>query len=164
MADPKFSNGDFVVYPSHGVGKVEGVETQEIAGHSLEVIVINFDKDRMTLRLPIAKAKSAGLRNVSSKPQMTNAIDVLKSKGRVKRMMWSRRAQEYEDKINSGNPNSVAEVVRELYRNVNQPDQSYSERQVYQNAMGRLVGELAVVEKIDEEKATKKIEKILEAA
>ena len=164
MADPKFSNGDFVVYPSHGVGRVEGVEKQEIAGYNLEVIVINFDKDRMTLRLPIAKAKSAGLRNVSSKAKMVNAIDVLKSKGRVKRMMWSRRAQEYDEKINSGNPNSVAEVLRELHRNTDQPDQSYSERQVYQNALGRLVGELAVVEKIDEDKAAKKIEKILEAA
>jgi len=164
MADSKFSNGDFVVYPSHGVGKIKGIEKQEIAGHSLEVIVINFDKDRMTLRLPIAKAKSSGLRSVSSKVQMMNAIEVLKSKGRVKRMMWSRRAQEYEDKINSGSPRSVAEVVRELHRDTGQPDQSYSERQVYQNAMGRLVGELAVVEKIDEDKAVKKIEKILEAA
>ena len=156
-----FSKGDLVVYPTHGVGKIVGVETQEIAGHRLSLFVVHFDKDRMTLRVPLGKAKLSGLRRLSTRKEMDAALTRLKGRSRVKRTMWSRRAQEYEAKINSGNPASIAEVVRDLYRNVGQPEQSYSERQIYQAAMDRLVREFAAVEKIDEDVATKRLEQIL---
>ncbi|MCP5368656.1 MAG: CarD family transcriptional regulator [Hyphomicrobiales bacterium] len=159
-----FSEGDFVVYPTHGVGKVLGVETQKIAGHELQLFVISFDRDRMTLRVPTTKASTSGLRKLSSKKIMENALTTLKGRARVKRTMWSRRAQEYEAKINSGDPVSIAEVVRDLHRNVGQPDQSFSERQIYEAALDRLACELAAVEKIDKEKATEKLEKLLMAA
>ncbi|MBS0271936.1 MAG: CarD family transcriptional regulator [Proteobacteria bacterium] len=159
-----FSCGNHVVYPAHGVGKIKSIESHEIGGHSLEMFVISFEKDRMTLRLPVAKAKSSGLRPVCTSKEMANAINTLKTRGRVKRSMWSRRAQEYEAKINSGDPICLAEVVRELYRTATQPEQSYSERQVYQNALTRLAGEIAAVENIDTENAIQKVETILEAA
>jgi CarD family transcriptional regulator len=159
-----FGEGDFVVYPTHGVGKITGVETQEIAGHRLSVFVVHFDKDRMTLRVPTAKAKASGLRRLSTRKQMDAALAKLRGRAKAKRTMWSRRAQEYEAKINSGDPISIAEVVRELYRNVGQPEQSYSERQIYQAALDRLVREFAAVEKIDEPTATKRLEQILNAA
>jgi CarD family transcriptional regulator len=159
-----FGEGDFVVYPTHGVGKITGVETQEIAGHRLSVFVVHFDKDRMTLRVPTATAKTSGLRRLSSRKQMDAALAKLRGRAKAKRTMWSRRAQEYEAKINSGDPISIAEVVRELYRNVGQPEQSYSERQIYQAALDRLVREFAAVEKIDEPTATKRLEQILNAA
>jgi CarD family transcriptional regulator len=162
--DIGFKKGDFVVYPTHGVGKVLGIETQEISGHSLQVITILFDKDRMTLRVPVAKAKNSGLRKLSSRKVMDSALQTLKGRSRTKRAMWSRRAQEYEAKINSGDPVSIAEVVRDLHRNADQPDQSYSERQIYQAALDRLVRELAAVESIDENAATKKLEQVLRAA
>ncbi|MBP6951732.1 MAG: CarD family transcriptional regulator [Alphaproteobacteria bacterium] len=159
-----FTCGHHVVYPAHGVGKIKSIETHEIGGSSLEMFVISFDKDRMTLRLPVAKAKTSGLRPVSTTKEMAHAINALKSRGRVRRSMWSRRAQEYETKINSGNPIFLAEVVRELYRTANQPEQSYSERQVYQNALMRLAGEIAAIESIDTDHAIQKVEKVLEAA
>jgi CarD family transcriptional regulator len=159
-----FSCGHHVVYPAHGLGKIKSIETHDIAGHSLEMFVISFEKDRMTLRLPVTKAKSAGLRPVCTQKEMANAINGLKVRGRVRRSMWSRRAQEYEAKINSGDPVSLAEVVRELYRGASQPEQSYSERQVYQNALQRLAGEIAAIEDIETEHAIQKVEKILEAA
>ncbi len=159
-----FSCGHHVVYPAHGVGKIKSIETHEIGGHSLEMFVISFEKDRMTLRLPVAKAKNSGLRPICSNKEMAQAINALKGRGRIRRAMWSRRAQEYETKINSGDPISLAEVVRELYRTASQPEQSYSERQVYQNALNRLAGEIAAVENIDTENAIQKVEKILEAA
>lgn len=159
-----FSCGNHVIYPAHGVGKIKAIETHEIGGHSLEMFVISFEKDRMTLRLPTAKAKNSGLRPVCTPKELTNAINTLKSRGRVRRTMWSRRAQEYETKINSGDPIFLAEVVRELYRTAAQPEQSYSERQVYQNALGRLAGEIAIIESIDHEQAVERVEKILEAA
>ena len=143
-----------MVYPTHGVGKILGIETQEIAGHSLNVFVVHFDKDRMTLRVPVAKAKGSGLRRLSTRKEMDAALAKLKGRSRAKRTMWSRRAQEYEAKINSGDPASIAEVVRDLYRNAGQPEQSYSERQIYQAALDRLVREFAAVEKIDEGTAT----------
>jgi CarD family transcriptional regulator len=161
---PPFTAGDFVVYPTHGVGKILGVEEQEIAGYKLSVFVVHFDKDRMTLRVPLGKAKASGLRKLSSRKEMDAALAKLRGRSRVKRTMWSRRAQEYEAKINSGDPASIAEVVRDLYRNVGQPEQSYSERQIYQAALDRLVREFAAVEKIDEETATKRIEQVLNAA
>lgn len=159
-----FSCGNHVVYPAHGLGTIKSVETQEISGQSLEMFVISFEKDRMTLRLPVAKAQSAGLRPICTPKELATAINGLKTKGRPKRAMWSRRAQEYEAKINSGNPLSLAEVVRELYRGPSQPEQSYSERQVYQTALFRLAGEMAAVEEIDATDAVVKVEKILEAA
>ena len=159
-----FAAGDFVVYPTHGVGKISGIETQEIAGYSLNVFVVNFDKDRMTLRVPVGKAKGAGLRRLSTRKEMDAALAKLKGRSRAKRTMWSRRAQEYEAKINSGDPASIAEVVRDLYRNVGQPEQSYSERQIYQAALDRLVREFAAVEKIDEGTAVKRVEQMLSVA
>ena len=122
VSDLNYKEGDFVVYPTHGVGKVESIKKQEIAGHSLELIVISFDKDRMTLRVPVSKAATSGLRKLSSRKLIDEAIEILKGRARVKRTMWSRRAQEYEAKINSGDPVLIAEVVRDLHRNVGQPD------------------------------------------
>ena len=162
--DKDFSAGDYVVYPTHGVGQVTGVEAQEIAGHKLKMLVVEFPKERMTLRVPLAKATGAGLRRLSSRKIMETALKTLKGRSRVKRTMWSRRAQEYEAKINSGDPVAIAEVVRDLHRNVGQPDQSYSERQIYQAAFERLAREFAAVEKIDEATATKRIEQVLQAA
>jgi CarD family transcriptional regulator len=159
-----FAAGDLVVYPTHGVGKILAVENQEIAGHTLNVFVVHFDKDRMTLRVPVAKAKNSGLRRLSTRKEMESALTKLKGRSRAKRTMWSRRAQEYEAKINSGDPGSIAEVVRDLYRNVGQPEQSYSERQIYQAALDRLVREFAAVEKIDEDAAVKRVEQMLSAA
>jgi CarD family transcriptional regulator len=161
---PPFGEGDWVVYPTHGVGKILGIETQEIAGFQLSVFVVHFEKDRMTLRVPLAKAKNSGLRKLSSRKEMDAALTKLKGRSRAKRTMWSRRAQEYEAKINSGDPASIAEVVRDLHRNSGQPEQSYSERQIYQAALDRLVREFAAVEKIDEATATKRIEQVLQAA
>jgi CarD family transcriptional regulator len=162
--DLGFRKGDFVVYPTHGVGKVMGIESQEISGHSLQVIIILFDKDRMTLRVPVTKAKNSGLRKLSSKKVMETALQTLKGRSRVKRAMWSRRAQEYEAKINSGDPVSIAEVVRDLHRNADQPDQSYSERQIYQAALDRLVRELAAIEGMDEQAATERLHQVMKAA
>lgn len=160
----KFNKGDHVVYPAHGVGLIKGFEDQEIAGHSLELIVIDFEKDRMTLRVPKTKAETSGLRRLSTKGEMDNAIKTLKGRSRVRRTMWSRRAQEYEAKINSGDPILIAEVVRDLHRNAGQPDQSYSERQIYQAAFDRLMREFAAVEKLDEDSAVEQLETVLQAA
>jgi CarD family transcriptional regulator len=159
-----YSAGDFVVYPTHGVGKVLGIETQEISGLSLELIIIKFDKDRMTLRVPVEKAQNSGLRKLSTRKVMDTALTTLKGRSRAKRTMWSRRAQEYEAKINSGDPVLIAEVVRDLHRGDDQPDQSYSERQMYQAALDRLARELAALEKIDEVAAAQKLEDMLKAA
>lgn len=156
-----FESGDYVVYPSHGVGKVKGIESQTIAGHDLQVFVIDFEKDRMTLRIPLAKAKNSGLRRLSSRTEMEEALKILRGRSRAKRAMWSRRAQEYEAKINSGDPVSIAEVLRDLHRPADQPEQSYSERQIYQAALERLARELAAVEHIDETKAAERLEQVL---
>ena len=156
--DSGFRKGDFVVYPTHGVGKVLGVETQEVSGHSLQLIIIHFEKDRMTLRVPVAKAKNSGLRKLSSRKVMDAALQTLKGRSRVKRAMWSRRAQEYEAKINSGDLVSIAEVVRDLHRASGQPEQSYSERQLYEAALARMAREVAAVERIDEQAAVKRVE------
>lgn len=160
----KISAGDYVVYPTHGVGKVTGFEDQEIDGDKLKLIVIDFQKDRMILRVPITKAETSGLRRLSSKDEMKVALKTLKGRSRVRRTMWSRRAQEYEAKINSGDPVSIAEVVRDLHRNADQPDQSYSERQIYQAAFDRLARELAAVEDIDDDAACEQLETVLQAA
>ena len=160
----EFGPNDYVVYPTHGVGRIVKVERQEISGHTLDLFVIEFDKDKMTLRVPIAKVNAVGMRRLSTPQKMKNALDTLKGRARIKRAMWSRRAQEYEAKINSGDPISIAEVVRDLHRNAGQPDQSYSERQIYEAALDRLARELAAVEKIDEETAARRLEKVLRAA
>jgi CarD family transcriptional regulator len=159
-----FKAGDYVVYPTHGVGKVTGIELQEVAGFSLDLITVYFDKERMTLRLPVNKAAASGLRPVSTRGDMEVALKKLKGRARVRKTMWSRRAQEYEAKINSGDPISLAEVVRDLFKNSSQPDQSYSERQIYQSALDRLARELAAVEQIDETLATAKLEDIMRQA
>jgi len=159
-----FKPGDFVVYPTHGVGKVVSVEIQEIAGHKLKLFVISFDRDRMMLRVPVSKTTTSGLRKLSSRKKMDTAMETLKGRARVKRTMWSRRAQEYEAKINSGDPISIAEVVRDLHRKAGQPDQSFSERQIFESARDRLAHELAAVEKTDLEEATVKLEELLQAA
>ena len=156
-----FKPGDSVVYPTHGVGKITAVQKQEIAGHKLELYVIIFDRDRMTLRVPIKKVDASGLRKLSSKKEMDEAIQTLKGRARIKRSMWSRRAAEYDTKINSGDPVSIAEVIRDLHRNVGQPDQSFSERQIYEEARERLASELAAIEKINVEIAIEKLEEHL---
>jgi len=163
-AEAPFSQGDYVVYPTHGVGRVQSIERQKIAGHDLELFVITFDRDRMTLRVPVPKAQQSGLRKLSSHSVMETALTTLRGRARVKRTMWSRRAQEYEAKINSGDPVSIAEVVRDLHRHANQPDQSYSERQIYEAALERLASELAAVDGIERDKATQKLEMLLDAA
>lgn len=144
-----FVDGDFVVYPTHGVGKVERIATEEIAGHTLELIHITFDENRMTLRVPTSKARTAGLRKLASRKQFDDVLATLKGRARIKRTMWSRRAQEYEAKINSGDPGAIAEVVRDLHRNAGQPDQSFSERQIYESALDRLAAEYAALEQVD---------------
>ena len=160
----KFAAGDFVVYPAHGVGQVTDIETQVIGGDAIELFVVNFDRERMTLRVPVAKVHNSGLRRLSNQKTMDKALTTLKGRARIKRAMWSRRAQEYEAKINSGDPISIAEVVRDLYRGATQPEQSYSERQIYEQALERLACEIAAVENIETSIATSKLEKLLTAA
>jgi len=156
-----FTAGDFVVYPAHGVGQVEGVETQTIAGMEITLYTICFEKDRMRLKLPVTKVKASGLRKLSSKDRLKDALATLQGRSQVKRIMWSRRAQEYETKINSGDPVSIAEVLRDLKKTGDQDEQSYSERQIYQAALARLAREVAAIEKIDEKKAAEKLEEVL---
>ena len=152
-----FVEGDHVVYPTHGVGRVERIATEEIAGHKLELIHITFEENRMTLRVPVAKARSAGLRKLATRKMFDEALTVLRGRARIKRTMWSRRAQEYEAKINSGDPLSIAEVVRDLHRNAGQPDQSFSERQIYEAAMDRLAAELAALDQTEKTVAATKL-------
>ncbi len=156
-----FVEGDHVVYPTHGVGKVERIAIEEIAGHKLELIHITFEENRMTLRVPVAKARTAGLRKLATRKLFDEALAILKGRARIKRTMWSRRAQEYEAKINSGDPLAIAEVVRDLHRNAGQPDQSFSERQIYEAAMDRLAAELAALDKTDKSTAVTKLAEFL---
>jgi len=160
----EFAVGNYVVYPKHGVGRIMDLETKEIAGTELELYVISFEKERMTLRVPTDKAVDSGMRKLSNQVTMDQAFTTLKGKARIKRTMWSRRAQEYEAKINSGSLVSIAEVVRDLHRKEDQPEQSYSERQIYESALGRLARELAAVEKIEESEAVSKLQDVLLAA
>ena len=159
-----FVVGDYVVYPKHGVGRVMEIQSSEIAGAKLELYVLRFEKERMTLRVPTNKAESVGMRKLSSTATMQEALTTLKGKPKVKRTMWSRRAQEYEAKINSGDLVSIAEVVRDLHRAEDQPEQSYSERQIFEAAVSRLARELAAMENTDEPAAQAKIEQELKAA
>ena len=153
-----FKTNEFVVYPAHGVGQILAIEEQEIAGAKLELFVINFIKDKMTLRVPTAKVANVGMRKLSDPALVKKALETLKGRARVKRTMWSRRAQEYEAKINSGDIVAIAEVVRDLYRSESQPEQSYSERQLYEAALDRLSREIAVVQHSTETEAVKEIE------
>ena len=156
-----FKIGEHVVYPAHGVGKIIGIEEQEIAGMALELFVINFEKEKLTLRVPTGKLESVGMRKLADEALVAKGMHVLKGRARVKRTMWSRRAQEYIAKINSGDLISIAEVVRDLYRSEAQPEQSYSERQLYEDALDRMARELAAVEKLDERGAVQRIVEVL---
>ena len=143
-----FKTGEFVVYPAHGVGQITGIEEQEIAELKLELFVINFEQDKLTLRVPVAKVKSVGMRKLASEEAVARALKTVTGRARVKRTMWSRRAQEYEAKINSGDLDYISEVVRDLFRSEDQPEQSYSERQLFEQAMDRMSREISVVRKI----------------
>jgi CarD family transcriptional regulator len=156
-----FKTHEFIVYPAHGVGQIVAIEEQEVAGYKLELFVINFVKDKMTLRVPTAKIASVGMRKLAEPPLVKKALDTLKGRARIKRTMWSRRAQEYEAKINSGDIVAIAEVVRDLYRSESQPEQSYSERQLYEAALDRLSREIAAVQRVTETEAVKEIEAAL---
>ncbi len=157
-----FKTKEFVVYPAHGVGQILEIEEQEVAGHKLELFVINFDKEKMTLRVPTNKAANVGMRKLSDTSVVDSAIETLRGRARIKRTMWSRRAQEYEAKINSGDLISIAEVVRDLYRSDRQPEQSYSERQLYEAALDRMAREVAAVERIGEDAAIQRVEQALQ--
>ena len=156
-----YKTGEFIVYPAHGVGQIMAIEEQEIAGAKLELFVINFIKDKMTLRVPTAKIVSVGMRKLAEGPLVKKALETLKGRARIKRTMWSRRAQEYEAKINSGDIVAIAEVVRDLFRSDTQPEQSYSERQLYEAALDRMAREIAAVERMDEASAVAKIDDVL---
>lgn len=158
---PEFSPNDYVVYPAHGVGKVVSIEKEEVAGFELELFVISFEKDKMTLRVPTNKVFESGLRGLSSPDEIAHAMKTLKGKAKVKKAMWSRRAQEYEQKINSGDIIAIAEVVRDLHRTDDQREQSYSERQLYEAALERLTREVAAVAGNDETIAAKEIDDVL---
>ena len=157
----EFRPNDYVVYPAHGVGQIISIEEQEIAGIALELFVISFEKDQMTLRVPTNKATEIGMRSLSSPDVVSKAMSTLKGKAKVKRAMWSRRAQEYEQKINSGDLIAIAEVVRDLHRNDDQREQSYSERQLYEAALERLTREVAAVSGGDEVMAAKQVDEVL---
>ncbi|MEM9469781.1 MAG: CarD family transcriptional regulator [Pseudomonadota bacterium] len=162
MADnDNFAKGDYVVYPAHGVGQIEGIETQTIAGMDIKLYAINFEKDRMRLKIPTMKAKESGLRKLCTTSRLKDALKTLQGNARIRRTMWSRRAQEYELKINSGDPVAIAEVLRDLKRSNDDSEQSYSERQIYQSAMERLAREVAIVEKTTEDKAVVRLEKLM---
>jgi len=156
-----FKTGEFIVYPAHGVGQIVAIEEQEVAGCKLELFVINFVKDKMTLRVPTAKITVVGMRKLAEPPIVKRALETLKGRARIKRTMWSRRAQEYEAKINSGNIVAISEVVRDLFRSDTQPEQSYSERQLYEAALDRLSREISAVQRVTETEAVKEIEAAL---
>jgi CarD family transcriptional regulator len=156
-----FRIGESIVYPAHGVGRIVGIETQEVAGARLDLFVINFVKDKMTLRVPVAKAATVGMRKLADQPTVKKSLETVRGRARIKRTMWSRRAQEYEAKINSGDLISIAEVVRDLFRSDTQPEQSYSERQLYEAALDRMSREISSVSRISETEAVRQIEQNL---
>jgi CarD family transcriptional regulator len=156
-----FAVGDYVVYPTHGVGRITGIEVETIGEYELKVFVIAFEKDKMTLRVPVGRAGAAGLRGISGSDDITRALTTLKGRAKIARGMWSRRAQEYEAKINSGNIVQIAEVVRDLHKNVDQSERSYSERMIYETAMHRLMGEIAAFDKVDMPTAHDRLIKVL---
>lgn len=153
-----FKTGEYIVYPAHGVGLITSIEEQEVAGLTLELFVISFEQDKLTLRVPVAKIKSVGMRKLAEEEEVKKALETVTGRARVKRTMWSRRAQEYDAKINSGDLISISEVVRDLYRAENQPEQSYSERQLYEAALDRMAREIAAVNRMSETEAVRLIE------
>ena len=157
-----FKTGEYIVYPAHGVGLITSIEEQEVAGLTLELFVISFEQDKLTLRVPVAKIKSVGMRKLAEEADVKKALDTVTGRARVKRTMWSRRAQEYEAKINSGDLIAISEVVRDLYRSDDQPEQSYSERQLFEQAMDRMSREVAAVNKLTLTEAVQLIEKMLQ--
>ena len=157
----EFKTGEHIVYPAHGVGRIVGIDTQEVAGIKLDLFVISFIKDKMTLRVPVMKATSVGMRKLADAPTVKRALETVRGRARIKRTMWSRRAQEYEAKINSGDLISIAEVVRDLFRSDTQPEQSYSERQLYEAALDRMSREISSVNRISETEAIRQIEQNL---
>lgn len=159
--DYTFNPGDFVVYPAHGVGQITNIEQTEVAGQKLDLIAVNFNKDKLTLRIPMPNAQKSGLRQVVTSETMGQAIHTLKGKAKVKRVQWGKRSQEYMSKINSGDPIAVAEVLRDLYKDPEKAEQTYSERQIYEQAMARLVAEYAVVKNIKEDQAISNLEEVL---
>ena len=159
-----YTIGDYVVYPSHGVGQVTEIEDHKVGEMSLKVFVVVFDKEKMTLRVPVDKTNESGMRKISTHEKMDSALTTLKGKARQRRVMWSRRAQEYEAKLNSGDPIAIAEVIRDLFRKEEQPDQSYSERQMYEAALERLAREYAALKNTDTEDAIETLEGALKAA
>ncbi|MCA1300196.1 CarD family transcriptional regulator [Stappia indica] len=156
-----FKTGEHIVYPAHGVGQITAIEEQNVAGYALELLVINFEQDKMTLRVPVAKIASVGMRKLSDAAAVKKSLETVRGRPRIKRTMWSRRAQEYEAKINSGDLIAIAEVVRDLYRSESQPEQSYSERQLYEAALDRMSREIAAVNKSSETEAIRQIEQNL---
>ncbi|MCB1754696.1 MAG: CarD family transcriptional regulator [Gammaproteobacteria bacterium] len=156
-----FKTNEHIVYPAHGVGKIVQIEEQEIAGAKLELYIVDFEKEKLRLKVPTGRAEQKGMRRLSDKGQIEQALKVLKGRARIKRTMWSRRAQEYDAKINSGDLIAVAEVVRDLYRSERQPEQSYSERQLFEQALERMAREIAAVKKIDDDIAIKELEDYL---
>ncbi|ADO41972.1 CarD family transcriptional regulator [Ketogulonicigenium vulgare] len=158
---PEFHPNDYIVYPAHGVGQILSIEEQEVAGFKLELFVIAFEKDKMTLRVPTNKAIEIGMRALASSDVVDHALKTLKGKAKVKKAMWSRRAQEYDEKINSGDLIAIAEVVRDLHRADDQREQSYSERQLYERALERLTRELAAVNGKDEVSMAREIGTLL---
>ena len=156
-----FRTGEHIVYPAHGVGRITGIDTQEVAGIKLDLFVISFIKDKMTLRVPVTKATTVGMRKLADTTTIKRSLETVRGRARIKRTMWSRRAQEYEAKINSGDLIAIAEVVRDLFRSENQPEQSYSERQLYEAALDRMSREIASVNKISETEAVRQIEQNL---
>tara|TARA_B100000029_G_scaffold316368_1_gene308776 strand:+ start:18123 stop:18644 length:522 start_codon:yes stop_codon:yes gene_type:complete len=160
----KFAKGDYVVYPSYGPGKIIGIKKEIINGKRIELFIISIN-ERVVLRIPVEKIKELGLRKLSTANRLKDALAVLKSKGKKKRKtMWSRRAQEYESKILSGNLVSIAEVLKELYKKDSFDESSFSEKQIYASALDRLARELAAMKKLDKEAATKELEEILNSA
>lgn len=161
--NPEFKAGRYVVYPTHGVGLIEEIMSADFGGIAQQFYVIFFEKEKMTLKVPVNRAKAAGLRPLSSGNELEKAFNALRGKPKIQRgVMWSKRQQAYEAKINSGNIASIAEVVRDLHRNVDQPDRSYSERVIYESALDRLAGEVAAAEDVDKAAATDQVIGVLE--
>ncbi len=158
---PSFKVGELVVYPAHGVGKITNVEEQEIAGIKLELYIVDFEKEKLRLKVPTNRAEQKGMRHLADRTMIEQAMKVIRGRARIKRTMWSRRAQEYDAKINSGDMIAVSEVIRDLYRSDRQPEQSYSERQLFEQALARFARELAAVRKVDEDQCIKELEDFL---
>jgi CarD family transcriptional regulator len=158
---PSFKVGELVVYPAHGVGKISNIEEQEIAGIKLELYIVDFEKEKLRLKVPTNRAEQKGMRHLADRSMIEQAMKVIRGRARIKRTMWSRRAQEYDAKINSGDMIAVSEVIRDLYRSDRQPEQSYSERQLFEQALARFARELAAVRKVDEDQCIKELEDYL---